>query len=174
MTILTSAQHVRSKVRDFPTWVDLTRYGDGTATRFGLAPHTNVTAGSAFVPLNATAWSATGCTYNASGFVDFSGVVSANSAVRLTYQYTVFSDDEISDFLSIGGTVLGAALEAVQALMFDALKASVWAAPDGTSYSNVGTQNHVRQIYEKLQEEQDRQAIVAGSVTSWSESQGDY
>lgn len=174
MTTLTSAQYTRSKIRDIPTWIDVTRYGDGTATRFGLAPHINVTAGSAFVPLGATAWSATGCAYNYSGFVDFSGVISANSAVRLTYQHTVFSDDEINDFLSIGGSILGAAIEAVQALMFDAVKAAVWAAPDGTSYSNVGAQNHTRQLYEKLQEEQDRQSIIAGSQQSWAENQGDY
>ena len=174
MTQLTSAQYTRSKIRDIPTWVDVTRYGDGTAQRFTVLPHINITAGSAFVPLGSTAWSATGCTYNASGYVDFSGVISANSAVRLTYQWSVFSDDEISDFLSIGGSILGAAIEAVQALMFDAVKAAVWAAPDGTSYSNVGAQNHTRQLYEKLQEEQTRDAISDGSQQSWAINQEWY
>lgn len=172
---LTDLQRTRLKISDAPKWEDVTTYGDGTATVFGLGSHVNITSGSAFVPgAGASAWSATGATFNQSGFVALSSVVSANSAIRFTYVRSVFSDDEVNDFLTVGGTVLGAAIEAVGSLMFDALRCASWAASDGTSYNNTAAQAHARALYDKLQLEINAASTDAGGMSSWSNNQGNY
>lgn len=174
MTLTTSAQYVRVKIRDIPRFMDVTRYGDGTATVFSLAPSLNLSSGSAFVPLNATAWTATGATFDASGFVTFSNVISANSAYRLTWVESTFSEDEIGLFITAGGTLNGAAIEAVIALMFDSLKCASWGASDGSTFSNTAAQQAAQQLYEKLIKEQQGEAIAAGGMNSWSVNQELY
>lgn len=170
---LTTAQRLRLKIADAPRYVDETRYGDGTAQVFSL-PYTNITAASAYVPLGGTAWSATGCTFNASGTLAFSGVISAQSAFRYTLQYSVFSEDEITDFLEIGGSINGAAIEAVGSMLFDATRAAAWAASDGSTYDNRSAQAHLRELYAILQQEQQQEATTAGGQSSWSVEQGNY
>lgn len=170
---LTTAQRLRLKISDAPHYADETRYGDGTAQVFVL-PYVNITAASAYVPIGGTAWSATGCAFNPSGTVSFSGVISANSAWRYSLRYSVFSDDEIDDFLTIGGTVLGGALEALGSMMFDATRAAAWEAADGSSFDNRSAQQHLRELYDKLQQEQQQEATTAGGQSSWSVNQGDY
>ena len=163
---LTTAQRIRLKIADAPRIADLTRYGDGTAVTF-TTEQTNLTSGSAFVP-NGAAWATTGATFNASGFYTFANVISANSAYRVSYVYSVFSDAEIDDFLAVGGTVIGAAVEAVGTLMFDSMRCARWMASDGASYDNTSSQSHARMLYDKLLEELEREGISAGSFGSWA------
>lgn len=174
MPLTTTAQQVRIYIRDIPRFADVTRYGDGTATVFNLAPDTNLSSGSAFVPLGGAAWTATGATFDASGIVAFSGVISANSAFRLTYVNSVFSEDEIGLFITAGGTIKGAALEALGSLMFDAARCARWGSVDGSYYDDTSTQSHLRQLYDKLKDEIEREATTAGGMNSWSLAQGDY
>lgn len=170
---LTTAERVRLIVQDQPLRADLTMYGDGTAAKFAL-PHRNLQSGTAFVPLGGTAWSATGCTFDASGHVAFSGVISANSAWRAEYVYNVFSDAEIGQFTADGGSVSGAAQQAVMALMFDSLKRAVWRAPDGSMYDDVAAMGQLRTLYDMLASAQANDALVGGAIYGWSETQGDY
>lgn len=174
-TPLSDLQRTRLKISDAPKWVDTTTYGDGTAVQFSLDGHVNISSGSAFVPsANAAGWSATGATFNQSGYMTFANVVSANSGFRRTYIWSVFSDDEITDFLAVGGTPLGAAIEAVGSLMFDMLRCATWAASDGASYSDVASQAHARALYDKLIEEAQRDGIAGGGFNSWSVNQESY
>lgn len=171
--VLTEAQQVRLRIQDLPLIADVTRYGDGTAATYQLQ-HSNLTSASAFIPLGGTAWSATGATFNASGYVDFSGVISANSAFRVRYVHSTFSDTDVDQMLADGGSVLGASREAVQTLMFDGLKRSKWAAPDGTEFSDVDAMKLLKDLWDVLQEELSEEATTAGSIASWSLNQGDF
>lgn len=174
MASLTSGQRVRLTIQDPPIRADYTLIGDGTAASF-LAPHTNLTSASAFVPgAGNSAWSATGFSYSLNGEYSFSGVISANSAYRLTYTHTTFSDDEVDQFLADGGSVNGAALEAVKALIFDAVKRSRWMSSDGQSYDDTNAQTHLREMYEKFSRELEKDATIAGGMASWSVNQGSY
>lgn len=169
---LTTAQQVRLKIYDQPVIADLTYYGDGSAAMFQL-PHRNLQSGSAFVPGGA-GWSSTGATFDASGFVSFSGVISANSAWRARYVYSTFSDDEITHWLGVGGSVNGAAIEAVQTLMFDGLRRAAWASPDGSEYDDTKAMTLLNDLYKVLKEETAEAAIGAGSVESWSMEQENW
>ncbi len=131
---LTTAQQIRLKIADIPRLSDLTFYGDGLASSFVL-PHNNLVSGTAYVP-NGAAWASTGATFNTSGMVSFANTISANSAFRTTYVYSVFSDDEIDHFLTAGGNVNGAAIEALHTLMFDAAKRARWMGSDGSQYDD--------------------------------------
>lgn len=171
--MLTSAQQVRLRISDIPTLADLTRAGDGTASSF-LLPHRNLTTASAFVPVGGTAWSATGAAFNPSGMVSFSGAVSANSAYRVTYTYSTFSDDEIDHFITAGGNINGASLEAVQNLMFDGLKRARWSSPDGTSHDDTAAIALLKTLYDTLKNEQSQAAAANGEIASWSVNQELY
>lgn len=170
---LTDNQQVRLKIQDFPALADVTLHGDGTANRF-LLPQRNLTSASAYVPAGNTAWSATGATFDASGAVAFSSIISANSAFRLTYTHSTFSDDEVDHFLSEGGSVVGAAKEACVALMFDGQKRASWAAADGTKYDDTKALDSLRGLYATLKDEESDAAGAAASMESWSMNQGDY
>jgi hypothetical protein len=169
---LTPAQRVRLKISDPPTLGGGAGVGDGSALSFALSQR-NLTSGSAYVAVGG-AWSATGATFDPTGVVTFATAISANSAWRTTYVYSTFSDDEITDFLAVGGSVVGAAIEAAQSLAFDGLRRASWSAPDGSSYSDVAAQRHVLDLIAMLQVEQGDEATVAGSTASWSLTQGDY
>lgn len=170
---LTSAQRVRLKIQDQPLRADLVHYGDGIRSDFPL-PHGNITSGTAYVNPGATAWSSTGATFDVTGFISFSSIISANSAFRTVYITTTFSDDEITQFLTDGGSVNGAATEAVTTLMFDSLKRARWTAPDGSSFDDTAAMNQLRALYDMLKKEQEADIIAGGSVDSWSLTQGDY
>lgn len=169
---LSTLQQVRLRIQDPYRYGEETRVGDGTAATFKLgqgAPHSWITAPSAYV-VASNAWSATGATFDTGfGIVAFSATISANTAWRATYQWAVFSDDEVNQFLSDGGDVLGASIEAIRALMFDSLKRASWSAPDGTSYDDTAAQSQLAKMYELLKDEQ-REA-PAGGIESWSEQQ---
>ncbi len=164
---LNSAQNVRLLIQDQPILADSTYYGDGRASQF-LIPHRNLTSASAFVP-GAGGWSSTGATFNASGTVLFGTAISANSAFRLTYVHSTFSDEEIDQFITDGGTVLGAGVQALQSLMFDGLKRARWAAPDGTQYDDTAAMRHLNDLHDRLREELGEEAIAGGGINSWSD-----
>ena len=171
---LTTAYQVRLRIQDLPRQVDITRHGDGTGTRYHLE-HRNITSGTAYVAPGGTAWSATaGSVFNASGFVDLSGVVSANSAVRFVYVHSVFSDNEIGHYTAAGGDIPGAAIQAVRALRFDGLRRASWAAPDGTEYDDTAALTELDRLEKSLRREIEDAAFAAGSIESWSENQADY
>lgn len=174
MATLSTAQRVRLLIQDPPIREDVTLIGDGTANSF-LLPHANITSASAFIPgAGNSSWTATGFTYALNGEYSFSGVISALSAYRMTYTHTTFSDDEIDQFLADGGGVKGAALEAVQALMFDAVKRARWMSSAGESYDDTNAQTHLREMYTKLSAELEKEAAAQGGMVSWSVNQGSY
>lgn len=168
----TDIQKVRIKIADPPVIEDLTRYGDGTAQYF-VMPHVNLTTASAFVPVGVggTAWSATGCTFDVSGQLSFSGVISANSAYKVRYVHTNFSDNEVQNFLDDGGTVLGASLEAIESLMFDAVKRARWMAADGSQYDDTAAQSHLRQMHDTISTQLENESLSGGGFGSWATGQ---
>ena len=170
---LTTAQQVRLRIQDIPTLADTLLYGDGTASSF-LLPHRNLTTASAYVPWGVTAWSATGATFNPSGMVSFASVIHRQSSFRVTYTHSTFSDAEIDHFTAVGGDVNGAALEAVQALMFDGLKRASWSSPDGTTYSDTAAIGLLKTIYDTLKHEQALAAAGAGGIAEWAMTQKDW
>jgi hypothetical protein len=169
---LTPAQRVRLKISDPPTLGGGAGVGDGTAVTFAL-PNRNLSSGSAFIAVGG-AWSGTGATFDPTGLVTFATAISANSAFRCTYVYSTFSEDEIDDFLAVGGSVIGASLEVCESLMFDAAKRASWSAPDGSSYDDTSAQAHLRELHGILLAQQSDEAAAGGSVGSWSLTQGDY
>ena len=174
---LTTAQQVRTRISDRMRLDEEVRYGDGTASGYRLkqgAPHSTITAPGAYVAV-AAGWSATGATFDSDlGRVTFSGVVSALSAFRVEYQWSVFSDDEIGYFTAVGGSVAGAALEACRALMFDSLKRARWAAPDGTQYDDTKAQDTLQKMHDILLEETRAAEGPQGGIESWSEQQANW
>jgi hypothetical protein len=173
---LTTAQQVRLRIQAPWQRGEEIQYGDGIASGFKLAqgqPYSTIISATASI-VN-TGWSATGCTIDESnGYVTFSGVISANSAVRFDYLWSVFSDDEIEYFTAVGGNVPGAALEAVRALMFDGLKRANWQTPDGTRYDDTRAIDLLKALEERLQAEVERADGPAGGFESWSIEQGNY
>lgn len=173
---LTTAQQVRLRIQAPWQRGEEILYGDGIASGFKLAqgqPHSTIVSATASV--NNAGWSATGCTIDTTyGYATFSGVVSANTAVRFDYLWSVFSDDEIGYFTAVGGTIPGAALEAVRTLMFDGLKRANWQAPDGTKYDDSRVIDLLKAMEERLQAEVERADGPAGGWESWSVNQGNY
>jgi len=175
MTLDITAQ-VRLRIQDRSRYAAEEFLGDGYNATFKLAqgaPYSVVTVPSAQIRL-ATAWSATGATFDtALGLMSFSGTVSANSACRAVYQWSVFSDDEVTNFISQGGgSVAGASLEAVRTLMFDGLKRARWAAPDGSTYDDTAALGHLKTLYSAFHEEE--RESPEGGIASWSEQQQYY
>lgn len=163
---LTTAQQVRLKISDIPTLADEVLYGDGQTSSFTL-PHRNITTGSAFLIGTNGQWSATAATFNTSGVVAFAAVPSAASGIRVTYTYSTFADTDIDQFIESGGDVLGAAVEAVQSLMFDGLRRAAWRASDGSQYDDTRAIQLLKDLYMTLSEEQAEDAISGGDVVSW-------
>lgn len=172
---LTTAQQVRLRIQDQTRAADVVFYGDGTAVRFGLE-QTNISSGTAYVGLGnpPTAWSATGCTFNTTGWVEFSAIFSANTPFRATYTHSVFSEDEIGHFTAVGGNVVGAALEACRTLMFDSLKRARWMSPDGSQYDDTQAMNYIQKLEWALKNELEESAIAGGSIHSWALEQENY
>jgi hypothetical protein len=174
---LTTAQQVRLRVQDIPAIADLTRTFDGSASAFqlenGAMAYSNIISGTAFVPDANSAWSATGAAFNASGHVTFSAVVSAGSAYRVRFVHSVFSDDEIGHFTAVGGSVLGASIEALYALRFDSVKRAKWAAPDGTEHDDTAAIKALETLYNDAKEEQLAAESFDSGFESWARGQDD-
>jgi hypothetical protein len=173
---LSLADQVRLRIQDRYRWQSEEFFGDGWNSQFKLSqgqPFSTVVSGSAYNRLT-TGYTATGAAFDtALGLVTLSGVVSANSAIKFNYQWAVFSDDEIGQFTAMGGgSVAGAALEAVKTLQFDSLKRARWAAPDGTQYDDTKAQDTLLKMYEQLWSEV--RESPAGGIESWSEQQQNY
>lgn len=169
---LTTAQQVRGRIQDYPALFDYELLADGRSSSFavaqGAATVMNITSASAFV-LAAGVWSATGAEFNTSGWVTFSGVIPVHSAIRVRGVWSVFSDEEIGHFTAVGGSVNGAALEAVRWLRFDALKRAKWAAPDGSTYDDTAAIAALNKLYDDLRQEvAEADYSDGGSIESWS------
>lgn len=169
---LTNIQKVRTKIADVPIAENITLYGDGMATWFTMA-HINISNGAVYVPSGA-AWSATGAAVDTSGTFILNSVISANSAVNFRYQHTNFSDEEIQYFLDEGVSILGAAGQALESLMFDAVKRARWMAADGSQYDDTSAQSHLRTMYDQIQKQIANEAITGGGFGSWAENQADW
>ena len=178
---LTIPQQVRLRIHDPPRYGEELLVGDGTARTFKLAqgaPFSTISAASAFTLLSSpTGWIATGATFNtAFGLVSFSATITAFTAMRTTYIWSVFSDDEIGQFTADGGSVAGAALAAVKTLQFDAAKRARWSTPDGSSYDDTQAQNALAKMYDQIWNE--LRESPEGGIESWGEQQqyfqGDY
>jgi hypothetical protein len=167
--MLTTAQQVRLRIQDQPKLARDTYTADGAATGFSL-PHRNITSASAYV-MNAGAWSATGAMFSVSGEVAFADAISAQSAFQVAYTYSVFSDEEIADFVTAGGGIPGARLEAVQALMFDGLKRSRWMAADGTQFDDTQAMSLLNRMYDQFSKEAENDALLGGGLISWAGNQ---
>jgi hypothetical protein len=170
---LPSSQLVRQRIQDEPLYANATYHGDGTANEFTL-PHRNLSSGSAFVPLGGAAWTPTAATFNPSGTVTFSNVISANSAFNVRYVHSIFSDEVISSYLSAQGSIDGAALQCAYDLQFDAIKRAKWAAPDGSMLDDSQARETIREIIAAIQGKMREEAISEGSIQAWSENQADY
>lgn len=162
----------RSFIQDPRRIADVVTYGDGTAALFTLA-HANVLEGTAFVP-GPGGWSATGATFNTTGFVELATAISANSALRLRYEHSVFSNDEIGEWFTHGGSFNNAARLAILTLQFDGLRRAKWTAPDGTSFDDTAALARLRELYDLLGQEDENAAIAGGAVGSWSLDQEQY
>jgi hypothetical protein len=171
---LSTAQAVRLRIQDIPAIFDKQLSFDGTATQYAIG-YLNTTSASAYVTASGgAAWTATGATFDTSGWVAFSAVQAAGVPFRVRGVYSVFSDEEIGQFTAVGGSVAGAALEACRTLMFDALKRASWAAPDGTRYDDTQAQGHLMKMHDALKAELEQDQIGDGGYVSWSEGQGDW
>jgi hypothetical protein len=167
--VLSSAQAVRSRVQDVVRLEEKVVLGNGTGSMFWLERE-NVLSGTAYV-VTSQGWSATGSTFNSSGYVSLSAPISAASAVRLVYTYSIFSDDEIDHWLTVGGSVPGAAREAARTLMFDSMKRARWVASDGSEYDDSKGMALIRELLDKLDEEIASSSIVDGGIIEWAMTQ---
>lgn len=170
---LTLIEQVRLRINDQAKAAYSYDYGDGQKVRFEL-PYRNVLSGTAYVSLGGTAWSATGATFNTTGFVTFTSPIPANSGVAFDYTYSVFGDSEIGQFTAVGGSVPGAALEAIRTLRFDGLRRARWASPDGASYDDTTVIGELGRLESALLFEIESNAIAGGAITSWGEQQESY
>lgn len=164
---------VRLRISDRWRFAEEVRGGDGTASAWKLAqgaPFASILSGSAAVATPA-GWSGTGANFDTGlGLVTFANVISANSAWRAGYQWALFSEDEVTQFLMDGGSVPGAALQACRSLMFDSLRRARWAAPGGTQFDDTKAMDQLQKLYDQLLEEV-RDGQISGGLESWSENQ---
>jgi hypothetical protein len=173
---LTTAEQVRLKIRDPWRRKNETQYGDSTASSFQLtegSPYSTIISATASIVNNG--WSATGCTFHtAAGYVEFSGIISANTAIRFDYLWAIFSDDEVENFTAVGGSVNGAAIEAIDSLLFDASKRARWAAPDGSTYDDTQTAKLLLDLREKISAQIVEDIGPQGGFESWVVGQGGW
>ena len=74
-----------------------------------------------------------------------------------------------------GGTVAGAALQAVRTLRFNAPKRSRWAAPDGTTVDDSKVSQDLKDLEADLQAEVIRYVEgPAGDYASWANEQENW
>jgi hypothetical protein len=163
---LTPLQRLRQRVQDEPRRVDAVYQGDGRAAAFAL-PHTHLTSGSAFVPA-APGWSATAATFDPSGVVTFANPISANSAFRVVYVHSVFSDSVLEDYASAYGDA--AALQCAYDLLFDATKRARWAAA-GASYDDTEARLTVRDLISALKAELTDQSLHTAALHPWPDGE---
>lgn len=177
---LTTEQIIRSRINDPFRYDTEIVMGDGTASAYKLkqgAPFSTISAGSftASTAAGGTAWSATGCAVDVNiGKVTFSAVVSANIGLQCDYQWSVFSTDELTYFMTLGG-IPEACLGAVNHMLVDYAKRSRWASPDGSTVDQTMALNSLLALRSALEDE-IRGASVGpiGYNNSWPEEQGNW
>lgn len=177
---LTTEQIIRSRINDPFRYDTEIVMGDGTASAYKLkqgAPFSTISAGSftASTAAGGTAWSATGCTVNVDlGKVTFSGVVGANIGLQCDYQWSVFSTDELTYFMTLGG-IPEACIGAVNHLLVNFAKRGRWAAPDGSTYDDTMALNSLLAIRSALEDEvRGTELGPLGSTVNWAETQQDW
>lgn len=176
---LTTAQIVRNRLADMPRFGDEVVIGDGTASAFQLrqgAPHSTLLSGtpSAFVQTTGV-WGNTAATFdNDLGLVTFSGVISAQSAVKVTYQWAVFSNDMLDYFTGFGG-IAEATLAGVNHLLVDYAKRASWGSPDGTTHNDTQALNSLMSMRSALVSEiRGAELGPVGYEAAWSETQSEF
>lgn len=162
---LTDLERIRLVIQDKPQTQNAVYTANGVDTRYELA-YPNPQEGSAFVETNQR-WAMTAASFQADGYVVFPDRVSANSAFRVEYAHTVFTDDELRYYMEAGGDTRGAQILAIETLMFDSLKRAQWGAPDGTSYNDTAAQAQLIKMHERLLKQQSDAAIGFGGVKGW-------
>ena len=175
---LTTAQQVRMRIQDNWRRGMETLIGDGTASAFKLqqgAPYSVLVSATASVIKDlAQGWSATACTIDtARGYVEFSGIISAGTAMQMDYLWAVFGDDEI-EYFTAQGSVRAAALMACRTLMGNAWKRARWVAPDGRQYDDSRAMEQLARWESSLISERTADQGPTVLVDSWAENQEDY
>lgn len=175
---LSLSDQVRLRISDRWRFAEEVRHGDGLASQFKLAqgaPFSSVRELSAYHTAGG-GWSAVTASAQDTGLgtITLTGLLQPNSAVRFAYQWAVFSDEEIGQFTAVGGSVPGAALQAVRTLMFDSLRRAKWRAPDGTEYDDTAAMRMLKDMEERLLDEIERDDGPQGGIESWSEQQAYY
>jgi len=171
---LTELDKLRLAVQDTVQSENAIFTGNGLDTRFELA-HLNATSGTAYqeiqnnwIPFMDSPLEPNPIVFSTSGYVDLgSRRVSAGSAFRVTYVHSVFTDDELAHFMDAGGSLRGAQIEAIEALMFDSLKRAQWSAPGGTSYNDTAAQAQLVRMHERLLKQTADEAISGGRSIGW-------
>lgn len=166
---------VRSRISDRLRYGEETQAADGLRTTFKLlqgAPASTITAASAYVTA-AGGWSSTGATFATDvGTVTFATALGASVAWYANYQWSIFSQDEITQFLTDGGSVPAAALQAVKTLMFDGLRRARWAAPDGSTYDDTAAMALLQKLYDDIWAE--LRETPSGGIQSWTQEQKNW
>lgn len=172
---LSQSQQLRLRINDKLRYGQEVRGGDALSQSFQLgqgAPFSTISAASAYVTA-AAGWSATGATFDtALGVVTFATALPNNTQFKVDYQWSVFSEDEVTQLLADGGSVAGGALQAVRALMFDSLRRARWGAPDGTNYDDTMAMSQLKSLYDQLHEEV--RDDPAGGIESWTQQQKNF
>ena len=92
----------------------------------------------------------------------------------MNYLSSAFTDDDLSYFLEVGGSVAGAQVEAVEALLFDAVKRNQWSAGDN-SVDDTSAQKTLLMMYDVFRKQLENDVISGGGIVSWGMRQGrDY
>jgi hypothetical protein len=119
---LTDLQRLRLKIADRPSVVlnEQIGAGDGATTKFKtqLAP---VVSESETVTVNG-AEQTRDTDYSiddGTGVITFDGAPASEAAIKVSYQWTTFSDEELNDLLDQKGSIVGAAIEAIGWLLAD-------------------------------------------------------
>src|SRR3990167_9951516 len=153
---LSSAQVFRRRINDLHQRQVEVPSGDGLASAFQLQgfPVASGTAqslaGSATV---ISPYPATTATWDFSyGLMVLNGVPSAESAAgTAVYYHSVFSDEEIDQYLSRNGDNQdNAHLEVIRALMSDAYRRAKWASVGGVQYDESQVMKNLKIQYDTL------------------------
>lgn len=177
---LTTAQQVRNRINDPIRYDTEVIVADGMNSTFKLrqgAPYSTIVSGTPTAYVSAAGgWSATGgVTFDLDlGLASFSSAPAANLAINTTYQWSVFSDDQMAIFTA-QGAVPNCALLAVKYLLGDYAKRGRWAAPDGSNYDDTMAFKNLIELRSALIDETRGSEVgPLGYSVNWAESQQDY
>src|SRR5689334_13204678 len=174
---LTTAQQVRNRINDPIRYDSETIQADGMNSTFKLrqgSPYSTLVSGTPTAYISAAGgWSATGgVTFDLDlGLVTMPSAPAANLVVNTTYQWSVFSNDQMAIFTA-AGAVPYCALEAVKYLLGDYAKRGRWAAPDGSNYDDTMAFKNLLELRSALIDEtRGSETGPIGYSVNWAESQ---